>query len=147
KFKIEVKPDRPYYAPGERVQLTAQADYFFGKPVVRGEAVLVVRSGDAGQKPLAEVKGVTDDRGEVKVQFTLPRRLVGREQDEGDARVSFAVTITDSAGQSYTRAADRKVTTRPVRIHVIPEGGQLVLGVVNTLYVLVSRADGMPVAK
>ena len=33
KFKIDVSPDRPYYAPGETAHLTVQSDYFFGKPV------------------------------------------------------------------------------------------------------------------
>src|SRR5262249_40430895 len=67
-------------------------------------------------------------------------------QDGGDARLSFVATVTDPAEQKQTRSTDRLVTTRPVRVEAIPEGGKLVVGLANQVHVLVSRADGTPVS-
>src|SRR5262249_34996153 len=64
--------------------------------------------------------------------------------DSGDARVSFAVTVTDTAGQKYSRTLSRVVTAHPLRIEVIPEGGTLVRDVANRVYLFVSYPDGRP---
>ena len=62
-----------------------------------------------------------------------------------DATLAFEAHVTDSAGQKQDGRIDRVVTTMPVRIAVFPEGGTLVEGVANVVYVLVTRADGSPV--
>jgi hypothetical protein len=146
KFKIDVRPDRPYYAPGETARLTVQSDYFFGKPVADAEVQVEVRATDVGERVVQKLTGRTDERGTAKLQFTVPAALVGREP-EGAARLRFLVAVTDSAGQKYLRSAERVVTTRPVRFEVIPESGALVQGVSNVVYVLLTRVDGSPVAK
>jgi uncharacterized protein YfaS (alpha-2-macroglobulin family) len=146
KFKIDVRPDRPYYAPGETARLTVQSDYFFGKPVADAAVEVEVRTPDVGERTVQKLTGRTDDRGAAKLQFTVPAALVGRETDGGDARLRFLATVTDSAGQKYATTAERVVTNRPVRIDAIPEAGTLVFGVANTVHVLVRRVDGSPVA-
>ncbi len=146
KFKIDVRPDRPYYALGETARLTVQSDYFFGKPVADAAVELEVKTSDTGERTVQKLTGRTDDHGSAKLQFTVPAALVGRETDGGDARVRFLATVTDSAGQKYTAAAERVVTNRSVRIDVIPEAGTLVRGGANIVYVLVRRVDGSPVA-
>jgi hypothetical protein len=145
KFKLEVRPDRPYYAPGQTARVSVQADYFFGKPVGGGKIELKLRGRDAKQT-LKTVEGKTDEKGKVELKVTLPRTLAGTETDGGAARVGFEATVTDSAGQKQTVLAPRLVTTRPVRVEAIPEDGSLVRGVPNTVYLLVSRVDGSPVA-
>jgi uncharacterized protein YfaS (alpha-2-macroglobulin family) len=145
KFKIDVRPDRPYYAPGETARLTVQSDYFFGKPVADAAVAVEVKTLDAGERTVQKLTGQTDQDGSAKLQFTVPAALVGRETDGGDARLRFLVTVTDSAGQKYTTTAERIVTNRPVRIDAIPESGTLVRGVANTVYVLVRKVDGSPV--
>ncbi|MHC4501375.1 MAG: MG2 domain-containing protein [Planctomycetota bacterium] len=37
KFKIDFKPDRSFYQPGDIVKAEIQVDYFFGKPVANGK--------------------------------------------------------------------------------------------------------------
>jgi hypothetical protein len=138
KFKIEARFDRPFYQPGQAVRLTVRADYFFGKPVAGGDVRVEV--GDKG----VTLDARTDDKGEAVVNYTIPEKLVGREQDSGDARLSFRIRLMDSAGQKQERLVDRVVTARPVRIEVLPEGGTLVEGVPNKVYLFVSRADGTP---
>jgi hypothetical protein len=62
-----------------------------------------------------------------------------------DVRLAFVARVTDSAGQKQGIRTERVVTNQPYRIEVFPEGGTLVDGVANTIYILVSRADGSPV--
>jgi hypothetical protein len=146
KFKLDVRPDRPYYGPGQTARVTVQADYFFGKPVAGGLVELKVRGRDAGERVVATREGKTDEKGKVQFQFVLPLELVGTEKDGGDARVAFEATLTDSAGQKQSARSQRLVTNRPVRVQAIPEGGSLVRGVENVVYLLVNRADGQPVS-
>jgi uncharacterized protein YfaS (alpha-2-macroglobulin family) len=145
KFKIDLHPDRPYYSPGETAKLAVQGDYFFGKPVADAAVEVEVRTRDVGERVVGRLTGKTDATGGAKLTFSVPRSLVGRETDGGDARLRFVATVTDGANQKQTRAVERTVTTRPVRIEVIPEAGNLVRGVPNTVYLLVTRADGSPV--
>jgi anti-sigma factor RsiW len=144
KFKVEVTPDRPYYAPGQTGSLTVQSDYFFGKPVVNADVQVVLGTPDAGTRVVGKLTGKTDEQGRAKLTFTVPAALVGRETDAGDARLNFTVSVTDSAKQKYQGFAERIVTTRPIKIEAIPEAGKLVMGVSNTVYVLVTRANGEP---
>jgi hypothetical protein len=142
KFKVDVRPDRTFYAPGDKVKCRVQADYFFGKPLAGAAVELALLPVAAEAKPLATLKGKTDDKGSASFDYTLPRAMAGEELD---ARLALKVTVTDSAGQKVTAGVQRPVTTRPVRIEAIPESGTLVRGVANTVYVLVTRADGTPV--
>ncbi len=147
KFKVEVKLDRPYYAPGETVKVLVQANYFFGKPVANGVVDLEVRTSDVGERVLKKLLGVrTDAKGTFEVRFPVPAGLVGRPGDSGDARLSFVAHVTDSAGQEQFARAERLVTRSPLHVEVLPEGGSVVAGVENQVYVLVSEANGAPVS-
>src|SRR5207302_1209391 len=112
KFKIEVRLDKPFYAPGESAKVTVQADYFFGKPVARAKVELEARTTDIGDRLLKKWSERTSDKGTLEFTFPLPPQLVGRPMDGGDARVSFYVNVTDSAGQQQATKADRLVTNR-----------------------------------
>ncbi|MFI5379009.1 MAG: MG2 domain-containing protein [Tepidisphaerales bacterium] len=153
KFNIALDLDQPYYQPGQRMNLTVRSAYFFGKPVADAavEATLRGASGDqagAGpfwRLPAAETYTVkTDARGQARLALMVPAQLLGREQDSGDARVWLEVLVRDTAGQEQRRTISRVVTGKPLRIEVIPESGQLVQGVPNTVYLLTTYADGRP---
>jgi hypothetical protein len=145
KFKLDVRPNRTFYQPGNVAKVTIQADYFFGKPVGAGDIEMRVRARDVGDRVIGTVKGKTNDKGTVELKYTLPMELPGMPQHRGDARIGFEVTLTDSAGQKQSALAQRLVTTRPYRIEAIPEAGALVRGVANVVYLLVSMADGSPI--
>jgi uncharacterized protein YfaS (alpha-2-macroglobulin family) len=147
KFTVDVRPDRPFYAPGEPARLTVQARYTFGKPVAGAAVEVQVRASDLGERPLKTLSARTDDKGAAAVVYEVPGQLVGRPADGGDARLTFLAQVTDGAGEQQARRVGRLVTTRPLRIEAIPEGGTLVAGVANTVYVLVSQPDGAPVSK
>jgi uncharacterized protein YfaS (alpha-2-macroglobulin family) len=141
KFKIDFRPDKSFYAPGDKARCTLQADYFFGKPVAAAPVEVEVRTTGAEPKFLHKLTARTDEKGAASLVYGLPPAIPGVEA-QSDARLAFVVTVTDSAGQKQAGAVERLVTTRPVRIEVLPEGGKLVQGVSNRLYFLVSHADG-----
>ncbi|MSP62505.1 MAG: hypothetical protein EXR72_19670 [Myxococcales bacterium] len=141
KFKIGVAPDRPFYAPGDRVQLTVDGQYFFGKPVAGGAAKVSVRSGDAVRVMEPVLRGRLDGDGQVRLAFDLaPNLPEGRDE----APLQLAVEVTDAAG--HVEHADREltVTTVPLRIEVTAEAGVLLPGVENRLWVTATRPDGTP---
>lgn len=146
KFKVDWKLDKTFYAPGENVQVDLQVDYFFGQPVK--EAEVEIRAITMVERPqeiaLQTIK--TDETGKVSATFALPDYLVGSPLNQGDAKVQIIFTVTDSAGQKQTASATRTVTSRPLQITVAPEMGQLIGGVANRVYVVVTYADGRPCA-
>jgi uncharacterized protein YfaS (alpha-2-macroglobulin family) len=144
KFQIGLTLDRSFYQPGQKLKGTVQADYFFGKPVAEGTVKVVLSTTDVGPQGLKELELTTDASGKAEFEFVLPKRLVGRPQNNGDADVRVAVTVTDTAGQKYSVAQSRVVTNQPVRIEVIPETGTLVRGVKNKVYLFTTHADGTP---
>jgi hypothetical protein len=144
KFKVDVALDRSYYAPGDTLQATVQADYFFGKPVAGGTVDLEVLGTDVGTHALHRSSSQTDSSGKVVFACTLPRSLVVRPQNSGDARISIQASVTDSAGQKQSKAISRVVTTQPLRVEAVPECGTLVKGVSIRVYVFTSYADSRP---
>ncbi|MEE9602211.1 MAG: MG2 domain-containing protein, partial [Thermoguttaceae bacterium] len=136
KFKIDVKLDKPYYQPAQRVRGTVDVRYFFGKPAQDAEVNIDVRTMIAGPTTIHTATVRTDADGKATFEFQLPEMLVGREQHEGDARVSIDVTVRDSAGQEQSTSVKRIVTAEPIHVEVIPEGGTLVRGLANNVYIL-----------
>jgi uncharacterized protein YfaS (alpha-2-macroglobulin family) len=144
KFKVDVALDQPYYRPGQKVKGTVRADYFFGKPVAEGTVAIEAVTADAEKKTLAKFDRTADKDGKAEFEFTLPRELIGRPQESGDARFSLTATVTDTAGQSYEKTVSRIVTAEPLHIEVIPENGTLLNDVVNRIYLFTSYVDGRP---
>ena len=135
KFKVEVKLDRPYYRPREKAKIVVQADYFFGKPVADAEVLVKVRS----DKLLHEEKLRTDAKGHGEFEYTMP-------DTEPVTPLQFTANVTDTGGQKQSASVERMVTKDSVRIDVVPENGTLVAGVPNTVYVLTTRVDGLPMS-
>ncbi len=144
KFKVAVTLDKPFYQPGQQVSGTIQSDYFFGKPVAGAAVAIEVRAADVSSFEIASIQEKSDDTGRASFRFALPDRLVGREQDAGNARFQLAVKVTDTAGQTHSTGVSRIVTAEPIQLEIIPEAGTLVKGLPNTIYVYASYADGRP---
>jgi hypothetical protein len=144
KFKIDVKLDRPYYQPGDKVTGKLHAQYFFGKPVINGEVQIEVRTTDVEANAYRKLAARTNASGDAVFEFELPDSLVGKEQASGDAHVQILVTLRDTAGQQQSKSVSSIVTSNPLRIEIIPEGGSLVRDVPNMIYLYASYADGRP---
>jgi hypothetical protein len=137
KFKVGVTLDRPFYSPGQKVTGTVDAHYFFGKPVA-GSVRLEARA-EGAQEPLFQGGAKTDENGRAVFSFEMPK-----DQASEDVRVSLTATVTDTAGQKETNRAETVATRSPLKIEVFAEGGNLVAGVPNTVYVFTTYADGRP---
>jgi alpha-2-macroglobulin-like protein len=144
KFKLELSLDQSYYEPGQKAHGTVDARYFFGKPVADAEAEIAVDTADVGSTTICRLQRRTDAAGVAAFEFTVPERLVGREQLSGDALISIRATVVDSAGQKASRTLSRVVTAQPIHIEVIPESATLVKGIANVIYLFTSYPDGQP---
>jgi A-macroglobulin TED domain/Alpha-2-macroglobulin family/MG2 domain/Macroglobulin domain MG3/Bacterial Alpha-2-macroglobulin MG10 domain len=144
KFKVGVALDKPYYKPGQEVTATVDGHYFFGKPVT-GLVQLEARA-EGQPQPLFQAGAKTDDNGRAVFSFTLPKKEpVGGPPDPNDLPLKVQATLTDSAGQKQATTASCVVTDVPLKLEAIPEGGQLVQNVPNTIYFFASSADGRPI--
>ncbi len=81
KFGVNVSTDRSFYLPGERVEGTVQADYFFGKPVAESEVQVVGSVWDVGRTVVVDLHGETDENGTYKFGFDLPEYFAGSGAD------------------------------------------------------------------
>src|SRR5262249_23627424 len=61
-----------------------------------------------------------------------------------EAELTLVATVSDTAGQKQVRKLPVLVTTQPLRVELMAESGVLVRRVPNTIFVLVTRADGRP---
>ena len=144
KIKLAVEFDKPYYQPADSASYTVRAGYFFGKPVADAEVRVEVRR-DGTALPADTIPVFrTDAAGEGVRLMKMADLIRGRNPDATETKLAFRVTVTDSAGQKQTSEVERLVTSRPLRIEMLPEGGTLVRGVPNKIYLLTTTADGKP---
>jgi len=132
-FDVTLEAARAFYAPGETVQGTVEATYFFGKPVAGGQVEL--RSADG-----VLASGETDAQGRFDFSFSLPVDVpvAASMLFELDAKV------VDAAGQRAGLRHQIPVAPQPILIKAIPESGLLKPGVENTVFVMTAYPDGVP---
>lgn len=144
KFGVEISTEAAYFAPGDVVRGVVSARYTFGEPVAGGDVEIVVSELVETFRPFATVEGRTDGEGRFPFSLALKDHFVGQPLEQGDALISFEVTVTDRAAHAQTRSLERSVTVQPIRVDVVPESGTLVPGVPNRVYVVTSYPDGSP---
>lgn len=142
KFRVAVDVDEPSLRPGQVFRAKIAATYFFGQPLAGGTVEVEVLTPDreVNQHRTAPIDG----NGNAVAEFRLPDRLIGTEQYSGDAQLRITATVKDAGGQVESRAIYRVVSSRELRIEVLPESGVLIPGTVNRIYVLVTTPDGRP---
>lgn len=150
KFKVSVefnskdgKPRRDY-RPGEHVTGTVQSNYFFGKPVDHGPVTITISGADVSAFEAASSTGKTDADGAYRFDLRLPDYFAGRGSNQGAARVLVEATVTDAAGHKESRGEPITVSQSPLLLTAVPEGGSLIPGVENQVFLLASYPDGTP---
>jgi len=143
KFKVGVTLNQPYFQPRDGIQGKIQASYFHGKPVAAAAVTIDVRMQGEADQATRQITARTDAQGAAEFRCQLPESAADRTREK-DVEVSLAIHVTDTVGQQQTETVSRPVTTRPLRIDVIPEGGNLVRGVPNTVYLLTTYPDSRP---
>lgn len=146
KFKIEIAPDSPFYAPAQKLVATLDARYTFGEPVADAAVQVELSSWVGGKfEPFGQVTTKTDAAGKGWFETKLPDRFFGTELASGDATMRIEATVTDGASHKETKAVALTVTSRPIRVQVFPESGEYVKGVPGgMMYVVASYPDGRP---
>jgi len=150
KFKVAVelagngKKAKRGYRPGDHVKGTVRANYFFGKPVDGAEVSVKASSFDVRVFEAASVEGKTDHAGSYEFDLKLPAYFAGRPLSQGTARVLVEASVKDSAGHSENRGEPITVSETPLLVTAVPEGGTLVPGLENQVFLLTSYPDGTP---
>ena len=150
KFKVDLdladkdKKAKRGYRPGDHVTGTIRANYFFGKSVDHAEVEIKASSRDVAQFEIAQSKGITDDKGDLRFDITLPNFLAGHPSQQGAALVMLEATVRDASNHSETRAQTVAVSESPLLIKAIPESGALVPALENQVFLIASYPDGTP---
>jgi hypothetical protein len=132
------------YRPGDHVTGTVRANYFFGKAVDGGEVTVKASGMDADVFQAGIVSGKTDGEGAWRFDLQLPPYFAGRPLNQGAAQVLVEATVKDSAGHSESRGAPITVSEQPILITAVPEGGTLIPGLENQVFIVTSYPDGQP---
>ena len=150
KFKVAVefagngKKTKRGYRPGDHVEGTVRANYFFGKPVDGAEISVKASSTDVAVFEVGSVEGKTDRDGSYEFDLKLPGYFAGRPLSQGAVRVLVEATVKDSAGHAESRGEPITVSETPLLVTAVPEGGTLIPGLENQVFLLTSYPDGTP---
>jgi uncharacterized protein YfaS (alpha-2-macroglobulin family) len=150
KFKVAVefagngKKTKRGYRPGDHVKGTVRANYFFGKPVGGAEISVKASSVDVAVFEVGSVQGKTDRDGSYEFDLKLPAYLAGRPLSQGAARVLIEAAVKDSAGHAESRGEPITVSETPLLVTAVPEGGTLIPGLENQVFLLTSYPNGTP---
>ena len=150
KFKVELNfgssegKKKHGYRPGDHVRGTVQANYFFGKPLDGAEVSVKAEGMDVTTFNAAAVEGKTDHDGAYHFDLRLPGYLAGRPPDKGAAKVLIEATVKDTAGHTESRGEPITVSESAFLLTAIPEGGTLVPGLENQVFLVASYPDGSP---
>lgn len=132
------------YRPGEHVTGTVKLNYFFGKPVANATVKIKASAMDVELFDAATAEGRTNQHGTYHFDFVLPRFFAGDGNRHGAAPVVVEATVKDAAEHAETRGESITVSETPLVITAIPEGGKLIPGLENEVYILASYPDGTP---
>jgi uncharacterized protein YfaS (alpha-2-macroglobulin family) len=150
KFRVAIefdskngKPKRDY-RPGDHVTGAVKANYFFGKPVDNASVTMKASGMDAELFEAASAKGRTDRDGAYRFDLVLPQFFAGNGKRHGAAPVVVEAAVKDAAEHSETRGEPITVSQTSLLITAVPEGGKLVRGLENEVFVLTSYPDGTP---
>ena len=150
KFRVAIEFDskngkpRRDYRPGDHVTGAVKANYFFGKPVDNASVTMKASGMDAELFEAASAKGRTDRDGAYHFDLVLPQFFAGNGKRHGAAPVVVEATVKDAAEHSETRGEPITVSQTSLLITAVPEGGKLVRGLENEVFVLASYPDGTP---
>ena len=150
RFKVEIElagkggKEKRGSRPGDHVTGTVRGNYFFGKPVDHAEVTVEASGKDVAVFEAGKTSGATDGDGAYRFDFTLPDFFAGHPLAQGAAPVLVEATVKDNAGHSESHGEPIMVSQSPLLITAIPEGGLLVPGIDNQVFLLASYPDGKP---
>jgi uncharacterized protein YfaS (alpha-2-macroglobulin family) len=154
-FAVQVKPDLPYYLPGQNASVEVRADYLFGQPVKRGH-VRVVRESErrwnySEQKWEAEegekYEGETNEQGifVAHMDFSEEHQELRGEDYERYRDLSYAAYFTDATtNRTEQRRFDLRLTKSAIHVYLIEGRPDQAKDFPFQFYLSTYYADGAP---
>jgi uncharacterized protein YfaS (alpha-2-macroglobulin family) len=151
KFKVDIDlagtegKAKHGYRPGDHVTGTVEARYFFGKALDKAEVTVKVTAMDVERFTAGSaIGGRTDRQGSYHFDLQLAPYFAARPPSPQAARVLLEVTVKDSAGHAESRGVPIAVSESAFLVTAVPEGGTLVPGLENQIFLLAAYPDGSP---
>lgn len=154
-FTVTVKPDRPYYRPGENASVTVSADYLFGKPVTRGRVRLVRETERRWNYQLQKYESAEGERLEGECDLS-GKYLANIDLSEAHNELAtstylrfrdltYAAYLTDpTTNRTEQRRFNLRVTRDDIHIYVLHNNNTFVNGLNPQFYISTFYADGTP---
>ncbi|WP_166819670.1 MG2 domain-containing protein [Thalassoroseus pseudoceratinae] len=124
RLKSQIEFIREGYGPGDKVSANVKVERAEGGIPV--DAVATVRALVDGQT-VHESKTVVDPTGIAAAQFELPKKM-----ERGEGTLSFTI---EDGGVVDTAAKTIPILLQTVDVNFYPEGGDLIAGIPNRVYV------------
>jgi phosphatidate phosphatase APP1 len=154
-FAVQVKPDLPYYLPGQNATVEVRADYLFGQPVKRGH-VRVVRETERRwnyreQKWEAEeaekYEGETNEQGLflAHIDFSKEHNHLRGEDYSRYRDLSYAAYFTDpTTNRTEQRRFELRLTKSAIHVYLIEDGSHQAKDFPLQFYLSTYYANGVP---
>lgn len=167
-YKIALNTDKKFYAPGDTVTGTVDANYIWGAPLANAKITLtasvkisVVEKASSehqcrhcqpkppkiidNQQVLIDANGLTDSSGQFRFKFQIPDILEGIDFSRESTECKITVSAVSPA--EYKQDLDKTliVTNTPLHISWLPEFGQMLSNNLCRIYLFVSDPYSNPV--
>lgn len=164
-YELSAETDKVEYTQGEQINVTLQADYFFGGPVQNGKVRWTLLSNDAGFAfegegywsfgdwewwnvtrsgpfggQLSQGEGRTDAQG--RFTFSVPADIA---KFQGSQRFTFDLTVEDANNQAVSTQASTVVHKGQFYIGVSPRGYVATVGQENQVDIITVDSQSQPV--
>lgn len=126
-FAVTVNPDKEVYQVGETANVTFNAKYFFGEPVVNANV--------EGKINDVEFKGLTDSEGNFTYQYPM--------SEKGKANIE--VTVIDTSNYLIEESSTIFAQETAFEVETIFENNQINKNIENVVYIVAKKIDGTPV--
>lgn len=142
-FRVEVETDESWFRPYAAIKGAVTVRTFDGEPVGTAKGELRVTSLDG--TVLQKINLRLDAQG--RATFAARPVEVGKAGDAGTVvrPVRLEAELSDPAERSATGEKVVNISREPFVVSAVPEGGDLVQGVANRVFVVVRTPDGRPV--
>lgn len=141
RLKVDVRNTAGTLLAGDTLHAQVNVKYFFGKPAAQArlQGVLTREDGSVIGDPR---DAVTDKAGNAVLDFALSTALGMPGKPEA---VKLQLEVTDAAGQREQKAQTFLVARELLSVEVFADQGGLTAGLPNSLFVLTTTPEGVPV--
>lgn len=144
KFKVACELDKDFYFPRETVTGKINSEYFFGKPVAGARVEVKASTFEVAFREFTAWQGKTDAEGGCQFEIPLPGYFIGQPLVKGKGLVKFDIKVTDTADHAEKKTVNTTVSEGSLVVNAFPEGGRIVGGLENTVFVATTYPDGTP---